>query len=59
MGMGRIAARSLPGALLVSGGMLGKIMFDRAMAHRHARAAADQSGGDGTKPVAPGKQGKR
>lgn len=40
MGMSRIAAGSLPGALFVSGSMMGKIMLDRARAHRQARIAA-------------------
>ncbi len=39
-GMSRIAAGSLPGALFVSGSMMGKIMLDRARAHRQARIAA-------------------
>lgn len=42
-GMSRVAAKSLPGALLVSGGMLGKILYDRAKAHRQARIAAEKA----------------
>jgi len=38
-GLSRMAARSLPGAVLVSGGMAGKVLFDRARARRQARIA--------------------
>lgn len=40
MGISRIAARSLPGMLVVGSGMAGKIMLDRARARRQARRAA-------------------
>ena len=49
LGMSRIAARSLSGALLVGGGMMGKIMLDRARANRQARIAAARTARDGTK----------
>lgn len=43
VGMSRVAAKSLPGALLVSGGMLGKILYDRAKAQRQARKLAEKA----------------
>ena len=42
-GMSRVAAKSLPGALLVGGGMMGKIMYDRAKAHRQVRIAEEKA----------------
>ena len=43
MGISRIAARSLPGMLIVGSGMAGKILLDRARAQRQARRATASS----------------
>ena len=45
LGVSRLAARSLPGALVVGGGMAGKVMLDRARARRHARKLAARTAG--------------
>lgn len=42
-GVTRIATRSVPGALLVGGGLLAKALFDRGSAKRKSRRAAKQS----------------
>ena len=46
-GLSRMAARSLPGAVLVGGGMTGKVLLDRARARRQARIV------NGTAPPHP------
>lgn len=40
--LGRVATRSVPGALLVGGGMLAKTLYDRAQGPRKARAAGER-----------------
>jgi len=40
---GRMATRSIPGMLLVSGGLLAKTIFDRSIGHRDARKSGEQS----------------
>ena len=44
-GVSRIATRSVPGALLVGGGLLAKPLFDRGSAKRKSRKGAKQSAG--------------
>jgi hypothetical protein len=38
----RIATRSIPGALLVAGGLFAKIVFDRSLSRRKARRKGDE-----------------
>lgn len=47
-GAGRLAARSVPGALLVGGGILGKVMLDRIRTRRQAQATAASTEGSDT-----------
>ena len=41
----RLATRSVPGALIVGGGMLAKSLYDRRRAHRARRAEANNAEG--------------
>ncbi len=47
--LGRIATRSVPGALLVGGGMLAKTLYDRTQDGRKARAKGEQDIAEQTK----------
>jgi hypothetical protein len=38
----RVATRSLPGAILVGGGLFAKVVFDRSLSRRKARRRGDQ-----------------
>ncbi len=42
-GVTRIATRSLPGALVVGGGLIAKTLFDRSQSRRAARKAGDKA----------------
>jgi hypothetical protein len=37
----RLATRSIPGALIVGGGLLAKTLYDRSKDHREARAEGE------------------
>jgi hypothetical protein len=38
----RVATRSLPGAILVGGGLFAKVVFDRSLSRRKARRRGDR-----------------
>lgn len=42
-GVTKVATRSIPGAALISGGLLVKTLFDRSQSSRKARRAGDES----------------
>lgn len=42
-GVTKLATRSVPGALLVGGGLLAKTLFDRSRSRRDARRAGDRA----------------
>jgi hypothetical protein len=39
----RVATRSVPGALLVGGGLLAKTLYDRSISRRKARRRGDKT----------------
>lgn len=39
----RVATRSIPGALLVAGGLFAKVVFDRSLSRRKARRRGDRA----------------